>query len=321
MEEKIVLDFKNGLNISYLCEKYHKARKTIRKILVLNGLLNSVEPNRENFFNSKKNKEIGNILLDRYKSEKNLLKLTDEFNIPYTSILNFLKKNKVFEPKLYETRRKYELNENYFDNIDSEDKAYFLGILYADGTNSLKNYEVSLRLQETDLNILMKLNSLIQPTKPIGFIKSKNINWQNQYRLLINSKKISKRLSELGVTPNKTFITTYPLFLDNKFNKHFIRGYFDGDGSVFFNKINKNLGICITGTENLIISIQNILIKTENFNKTKLSNRYPERNTNTRSLNYFGNNNAKNFYDYIYENATIFMERKKNKFEKYLKIN
>ena len=64
-------------------------------------------------------------------------------------------------------KRKYPVDEQFFDEIDSEEKAYFLGMLYADGTNSMKKTEVSLRLQEEDYEILTKLNNLLQPTKPL----------------------------------------------------------------------------------------------------------------------------------------------------------
>src|SRR5258706_2989612 len=122
--------------------------------------------------------------------------------------------------------RKYPINESFFEKIDSEEKAYFLGLLFADGTNSIKKTEVKLALGEIDKHILSRLNNFFQPTKPLYFQKSK-LGRQNLYKLIINSKKISYRLNDLGIVPNKTHKLIFPKYLDNNLLKHFIRGYFD----------------------------------------------------------------------------------------------
>ena len=327
-KNKIISDFKSGFNISSLDAKYAHSRKTIRKILFNANLIDSIEPKRKKYFEGKANVEIKNKLLLRYKEEKNLLKLSEEFNIPNLSIYNCLRKEGVFNSGYgkqlrIDKIRKYQLNEKYFDNIDCEEKAYFLGMLYADGTNSLKKTEIKLSLQEDDYEILVKLNNLLQPTKPIllSKVKIKKENHKNQYRLLINSKILSYRLNELVVMPNKTFVLKYPDWLNDNLQRHFIRGYFDGDGYVTFNKRDKQLACGFTGTENMMLGIQNILINNLNFSKTKLSTRHPKRNNNIRSLNYFGNGNARKFYDFLYIDSKIFMKRKKDKFEKHLKFN
>jgi hypothetical protein len=325
-ELNIVNDYKNGSNLSVLQNNYGGSRKTIRKILFNEGLIDSIEPTRKCYFIGKEHENIGEKLLLRYESEKDLRILNKEFNIPIMSLFNFLRKKNVFDGKYgrqlkIDETRKYPVDEHFFDNIDSEEKAYFLGILYADGTNSLKDTEVSLRLNEDDFEILEKLNNLIQPTKPIGFIPKKSNNHKNQRRLTINSKNISYKLNESGMMPNKTFELEYPTWLIKDLHRHFIRGYFDGDGCVTFNKINKQLDCSFTGTENVMLGIQNVLISKCGFSKTKLSTRHPERNNNVRSLHYFGNGNAKKYYNFIYNDANIFMERKKNKFNKYINLN
>ena len=265
-ELNIITDHKNGDNISILEKKYGGRRKTIRKVLFNEGLIDSIEPTRRCYFIGKERENIGEKLLFRYKSEKDLRILNKEFNIPIMSLFNFLRKKNVFDGKYgrqlkIDETRKYPVDEHFFDNIDSEEKAYFLGILFSDGTNSLKDTEISLRLNEDDFEILEKLNNLIQPTKPIGFIPKKSSNHKNQRRLTINSKKISYRLNELGMMPNKTFKLEYPICFNNNLHCHFIRGYFDGDGYVGYNVTNGESQISFTGTESIILSIQDILIK------------------------------------------------------------
>ena len=317
-KSNIIIDHNNGFNISKLQEKYGGNRKTIRRVLFNEGLINSIEPTRRCYFTGKEHENIGKKLLLRYESEKHLDFLCKEFNVPYMSVWKFLKKEGVFIPDTYQWR-KYPVDEHFFDNIDTEEKAYFLGILYADGTNSLKKTEVKLNLQEADYEILKKLNNLLQSTKPILYKPSKIKNHKSQYAVIINSKNISYKLNELGMMPNKTFKLEYPLWLNNDLQRHFIRGYFDGDGGVTFNKINKQLAFGFTGTENMMLGIQNILINMCYLNKVKFTTRFPERNNNTRGLGYFGNGNSKKFYDFIYSDAKIFMKRKKDKFDNYLK--
>ena len=313
------------MNISELALNYYKSRKTIRKILFSEGLIDSIKPKRHYYFKGKKNAGIRNNLIKKYEEEKDLKILSEEFNIPVMSIYNFLRKRGIFDPKygkeLHRQRvRKYPLNEKYFNSIDCEEKAYFLGFLYADGTNSLKKTEIKLSLQEKDYEILKQLNSLLQPTKPILCKKPKG-NRQHQRALIINSKIISYKLNELGMMPNKTFKLTYPTWLFSDLNRHFIRGYFDGDGGVTINKTQQQLQISFTGTENILLNIQNNLINECNLNKTKLYVRHPERNNNIRTMFYYGNGNARKFYYYIYNEAKLYMKRKKNKFEEILKNN
>jgi len=325
-ELDIINDYKNGFNLSKLVNKYGGRRITLRKILFKYNLIESIEPKRKKYFEGKANIEVRNQLLERYKEEKNLTVLSKEFDIPKISIWNLLKKECVFNSKYgkiiqNEKVRKYPVNEDYFNNIDCEEKAYFLGILYADGTNSLKKTEIKLSLQEDDLEILIKLNNLLQPTKPILFKPKISEKHKNQWALIINSKIVSYKLNELGIVPNKTFKVIYPQWLDKKLNRHFIRGYFDGDGCVTFDKYNRQLCFSFTGTENIVLNIENILINKSNLNNVKLSTRFPERNDNIRSLCYSGNGNSRNFYDFIYNDATIYMKRKKDKFEKHLNLN
>ena len=325
-EVSVINDFKCGFCISKLQLKYGGSIKTLRNILFNANLIESNKPIRKKYFVGADNVQIKNDILLRYEDEKDLSKLSKEYNIPIMSIYNLLRKEQIYDNKYgrkihHDKIRKYSLKERFFDNINSDEKAYFLGILYADGTNSTKNGEISLRLQEDDIEILEKLNNLIQPLKPIGYIMKKKNNHKNMRRLVINSKYMSKRLNEIGMMPNKTFVLKYPIWLCDDLHKHFIRGYFDGDGCVTFNKSNKQLCISFTGTEDMMLGIQNILISELDFYKTKLSDRHPNKYHNIRSLQYFGNGNSKKFYNFIYENTDIYMKRKKNKFEKYLKLN
>jgi len=88
-----------------------------------------------------------------------------------------------------------------------------------------------------------------------------------------------------------------------------------------YNVTNGESQTSITGTENMILNIQNILINKSGLNKVKIYTRHPERNNNIRMLMYLGNGNSKKLYYYLYNSANLYMARKKNKFENLLKLN
>lgn len=221
---------------------------------------------------------------------------------------------------LLDMKRKYPLNENFFDVIDSEEKAYLLGLLYADGTNSTGKTEIKLALHEQDASILEIFKNILQPDKPLYFEMGKGKRG-DVYKLVINSKKISYRLCDLGVIPAKTLKLKFPEFIDDNLMHHFVRGFFDGDGNIHFNKKCKQLMFSITSTESFLLSLQKILMYKCYLNKVKLSTRHPERNHNIRQLTYCGNNSVKRLYEWLYKDAKIFFKRKKSYYEKYLTTN
>ena len=108
-------------------------------------------------------------------------------------------------------RRRYKLNENYFDDIDTPNKAYILGFLYADGSNSESKCTISMSLQEEDGYILEKIRKEIGSEKPLEFLDYSNkhdggYNYKNQYRLLMFSRHMCDALKDKGVVPNKSLI-------------------------------------------------------------------------------------------------------------------
>lgn len=218
-----------------------------------------------------------------------------------------------------EGRRRYETNEHFFDEIDTEEKAYILGFLYADGYNNEKRGAIKLSLMEDDKEILEKITKIIQPNRPIMFTsnikkRENGSKAKDSYYMLICSKHMSKSLASLGCMQNKTFKIKFPSI--NIVPKHlqssFIRGYFDGDGGI---SVAKNIQSSITGTVDFLHEIQNILYNEIGFNKTKLVvDRYCV--NNIAEIRIGGKNQIIKFGDYLYKNANIFLKRKKDLFDK-----
>lgn len=216
--------------------------------------------------------------------------------------------------------RKYEVNENYFDVIDTEQKAYFLGFLYADGYNNTKTNCVRICLHEKDIDVLEKLNRLIHKDKPISKYSNRS-NGTNYPILDMFSKKISQSLVKLGCDKNKTFNIKFPTEeqVPKHLYNHFIRGYFDGDGCitsyVHKRKITPDNTFSIVGTESFLTSVIYIIKCELNIQVNKLYTRHPERNHCIRSFFISGNTNCKKIREWLYKDSTIYLNRKKDKFD------
>ena len=250
--------------------------------------------------------------------------LSELFPISQVAINTLLKRNGYMAKSKSELKRKYPIQEDFFDDINTEEKAYILGLLYADGYNNTDRNSVTLGLKESDKDILDKITNLIQPTKPLQYIdayksrkKTSFENSKNQYRLVIANKHISQRLVELGCGKAKTHKLTFPTEeqVPSHLIRHFIRGYFDGDGSV---SGDKQKLFSFEGTINFLLSLQQILIKELSFSETKLCQRHKDRDNTIRSLRYCGINQCILFRDWLYKDATIYLERKKNIFDSYV---
>jgi hypothetical protein len=95
--------------------------------------------------------------------------------------------------------------------------------------------------------------------------------------------------------------------------RHFIRGYFDGDGCI--SQSGKYPMFSIVSTKNFLTSIQNILVKNLGLSKTKFMIRHPKNGNNIRTLMYGSYGNCIPIYHYLYDDASIFLKRKRDKFK------
>lgn len=191
-------------------------------------------------------------ITEEYTNGVTLRQICKNHNIKSTeTIRNILRKNGV---SIIGHRNRYPINEDYFNEIDSFDKAYWLGVLFADGTVS-ENRE-SFRLGMIDREHIDKYK------KAIGAINHKigttvDIRFKEpslEYHLGIRNKKMHNSLIRHGCVPNKTEkLKDFPVLPKNLY-PHFLRGFFDGDGSI--HKTNGHWRISFYGTHDFL---QNIL--------------------------------------------------------------
>jgi hypothetical protein len=209
--------------------------------------------------------------------------------------------------------RKYKMNEEYFDNIQTEEQAYFLGLLLADGHNNVKDGVILIDLQETDINILEKLTALIQPDKPIK-------NYENKYaklgrnRVALASRYMSNTLLKFEMVQNKSENLVFTNNIPTELLHHFVRGYFDGNGSIgVFGKV-QNVEFSIVSTKEFLLPLQQILVDNCKLNITKLGKRHKDRDSNAYHIKYTGRFSCIKIREWLYKDATVFLERKYKKF-------
>lgn len=199
---------------------------------------------------------------------------------------------------------------NELQLIDTEEKAYLLGLFYSDGYVSSSSNCCAITLHNQDLVLLEKLEKLFPFFKVCKSHK-------NASKLLCTSKKLKEHLLSHGVFPQKSSKNKERLtinYVSKDLQHHFIRGYFDGDGSVYSQKL-FNVKIEIGGTSYRLIT-EIIKILYENRIKVLLSCSF--KGTGLRTMDYYklytgSYKVSKEFASYIYKDATIYMERKFNK--------
>jgi len=247
-------------------------------------------------------------IIKAYQNGDYFRKIEKQYHIDIRTIKNILNKNNIKVKK--RIWRKHIINEKYFDSIDSEDKAYFLGLLYADGCVAKSGHNICLTLKNNDKHILEKFAEFVynSPNNVICDRVSKQKPYNTYSYLNINSSYMCNILRSHGCVSAKSLVLKYPNNLTEDFYSHFIRGYFDGDGSISI----KSKIFSITSTENMCNKIKEILEKNTNSNLQvfKYKNIF-------RCVSH-GRNNITNILNFLYKGSNIYLNRKYELYKKML---
>lgn len=200
---------------------------------------------------------------------------------------------------------KHTVNDRFFDVL-TENSAYLLGYIYADGNiawNPQKGYYcLTITSAAKDKEHLERVRALLSSTKPLLFSSKTNF-----YRLIVNSRYVCERLMMLGVLPKKSLTVQSPHFLPPDYLRHFIRGVIDGDGTVFYLNRKRSpyfsIKLC-SGSEEFLVDLAKAIKRhtyiSGNVRKTKSSLFIVE----------YTCSRAKKLGEYIYADASTYLERK-----------
>lgn len=195
-----------------------------------------------------------------------------------------------------------------FENIDSEEKAYWLGFLYADGSVSSKEDKIELGLAEKDVKHIEKFKNFMNIKNKICYREK-----TKSYRISFRSQNCKQDLINKGCFPKKSLILRFPTEeqVPKHLIRHFIRGYFDGDGW-FCNTKAGSFQIGFIGTEDFIKGVLKVLegkINTSN----KILNVHRENGAKRYIFSKFSD--VSYFLNYIYKDSIVYLDRK---YEHYL---
>ena len=216
-------------------------------------------------------------------------------------------------------KRIYKVNEDFFKCINTEEKAYILGFICADGHIEKDRLNITVSIKDRD--ILEKIRYAMHSNHPIKEVQRTNpykkTNRENLIlsELMIGSVELVKPLFNMGLTTNKTYTLNGDIlkYIPKYLIRDFLRGYFDGDGNVFFGRryssgYKYNVNIC--GNEDFLLKSFQVYFPSNN----KLYKDLYSRQCYVWKISQ--KDKVRDFMYYLYYNSSIFLQRKYNEFRK-----
>jgi hypothetical protein len=303
MDQGIITEYFNGKSTRECAKIFGVSQFKVRSVLKKNNIkTRGLKESRGITL------EIERQICQEYLVNKKTSDIAKRFDIDCSTVRDIVRRNGFNVRTISESVRKFKFNYSFFENIDSESKAYYLGFIISDGC--INRNCLVITIQERDSYILENFKNMIDFDGKLYNInyKKRNENFSNQKSINLISNKLVSDLSKYGVISNKSHKTKFPNIPDYLYH-HFIRGVFDGDGCVSIS--GKTLNFNIVGNKELIEEIQLILIKNCNLNRTKFGKSKSE---NIVYVRYGGNLQCKKIFDYLYQDSNIFLQRKYDKF-------
>ena len=233
-----------------------------------------------------------------------------QFNLSHPTISKILKDTPKYpKAKIYNP----DLKEHFFETIDCEEKAYFLGLLIADGNvfkdDTGRQASISITLDLEDEYMLLKFKEILNANTSVSY------DGRGCGQIAVRSNIMANDLAKYGVIPRKSLLTYLPKINDNLMN-HLIRGILDGDGSIRAEQTNKNnkfahyIGFC--GTHQLMSDISNYcnMLKLNTIPKV-----YNYSDKELSDIKIQSKNDMYIFGEWLYKDATIYLKRKKDKYD------
>jgi len=229
------------------------------------------------------------------KSHVSVLKILGIYGVP----------RRTYRENLLGTQhaRRHQVDQEFFKKIDTEQKAYFLGLLFADGW--VRRGE-GVGLSSTDRELVEGLKKALQSTHPITEkCEKRMLGAKSQYSIFVCCKALADQLESLGCTPAKSKTLRFPTAVPKRLLHHFIRGLWDGDGCVRATTNGVSVGLC--GTRHVVSVVRDWLVQ---YGLPKAAVRP---HSSIYKIEYNGRVSVLLFRCAVYNRATTFLQRKKDK--------
>jgi DNA-binding CsgD family transcriptional regulator len=237
-------------------------------------------------------------IVNLYLKGKSLKSISRQFGASTVNVRNILLKNNV----TLREQKEYSVNKNYFDTIDTEEKAYFFGWLVTDGAVTGN----CVRLKITDREVVENFKKALEYEGPIYIQQPKGTNKKVQYILAVVRKELAARLTKNGCMQNKTFQLTFPGedIVPQYLMRHFLRGVLEGDGCIGVEKDRNRWRVSISGCTAFIEGM-GIFLKQLFDLKYAIT-----QHKNIVQFRLWDKHHIKTFLDYIYSDTSLYLTRK-----------
>ena len=199
--------------------------------------------------------------------------------------------------------------------------AYILGFLASDGNVSNSENSINIQLQRADEQILKDIKEIVQSSRPLDYYTTAAGRETVKFQVWSSSWK--NDLSLYGIVPNKTFNLQPPNYLKKEYRIDYIRGYFDGDGSIWWKENNPHQCYWdIVGASNSVIDwiYQTLINDYGIINSFGINNFYTSNDVKMYKISYYGFEKIKLLYSALYyDDNVLCLKRKKEKMETILK--
>lgn len=242
-----------------------------------------------------------------YVEGRSLRDLSKLYCIDKGAIKSRLLANNVVLRTLSEANRIYSVNETIFENIDSHEKAYWLGFITSDG--SIYRDSLRIGLSSKDYNHLEKFRNFMESSHPIKtcypIVKGKKYE---SCEISITSNNLLVDLARLDVFPNKSK-TVQPAPISKEFYNSYILGMIDGDGCFHIDSTGQ-AKLNIISSLAMCQFIMDILVHECKITPTKI---IEEKRSPGMNYCYFGGNlKVKKIVDFLYKDSDTYLDRKFN---------
>ena len=235
---------------------------------------------------------------DYLNSDINFLGIKEKYGYKQE---RFIEKLKALD---IDTTRKYKIsfNRKVLSEIKTEEDAYILGFILADGYINENRGFLHFKLNSKDINILEKINMYFESNSKIKHEKH-SITGNDLSVLNFNSRKLINTLKKYNLFQAKSCKEIPYYEISDNLKKHYIRGIIDGDG--YIKKDGIGIGVC--GSKEVLEFINKDFEKfigQENLKKIRY-----DTSSHIYRLEYSGEK-AKKIINYLYKNSNIYLDRK-----------
>lgn len=261
-----------------------------------------------------KNVEVQEEICELFLSGLTPQEIQAKIGAPYHQpIYSLLKKRGIYFKRPTRYSRKYYMNEDFFEVIDTEEKAYFLGFIAADGWVDPLMQRVRLQIHSKDSDVLHKLASATNCTAPVIYFQH---HGHPHCKLSLNSKKLKQDVINKGIGTRKSLTMNSEVLrhIPDALVCHFMRGYFDGDGHI-------SLGLKYSSGVKYTLSVIGTKKFLEDTFGTYCINNADIKKYKTCDMWHWTNSSMINIVSslkFLYEGATVFMNRKYDYISEYL---